>query len=96
MNNFHVLTPKQLGELENVEIDLVISNYAFSECNYETQDIYIDKILSKSKRGYITHNNSEERRNRTKSIIEAYDGFKVFDVDLCKKQHPIFTWGSSE
>jgi len=96
INNFHVLTPEQLDELENVEIDLVISNYAFSECNYETQDIYIDKILSKAKRGYITHNNSEERRNRTKSIIEAYDGFKVFDVDLCKKEHPIFTWGNSE
>jgi len=96
MDNFHVLTPDQIDELKDVEIDLVISNYAFSECNYEAQDIYIDKILSKAKRGYITHNNSDERRNRTKSIIENYPNFKVFDYDLCKKKHPIFTWGSDD
>ena len=96
MSNFHILTPEQLDELDNTEIDLVISNYAFSECNYETQDVYIEKILSKAKRGYITHNNSEERRNRTKSMIQDYPNFKVFDHDLCKKKHPIFTWGSVE
>tara|TARA_R110002074_G_scaffold254438_1_gene426515 strand:- start:492 stop:1313 length:822 start_codon:yes stop_codon:yes gene_type:complete len=96
MSNFQVVTPEQLDKLDNIEIDLVISNYAFSECNYETQDVYIEKILSKAKRGYITHNNSEERRNRTKSIIENYSNFKVFDYDLCKKKHPIFTWGSIE
>jgi len=45
MSNFHVLTPERLHELDNIEVDLVISNYAFSECNYETQDIYIEKIL---------------------------------------------------
>ena len=96
LNNFHVLTPDQLEFLDDIKIDLVISNYAFSECNYDTQDVYIDKILSKSKRGYITHNNSAERRDRTKSIIKDYPNFKVFDVDLCKKQHPIFTWGADE
>tara|TARA_Y100001938_G_C8043826_1_gene407690 strand:+ start:351 stop:1109 length:759 start_codon:yes stop_codon:yes gene_type:complete len=36
--------------------DLVISNYAISECNKEVQSHYIDNILSKSKHGYITHN----------------------------------------
>ena len=96
IDNFHVLTPEQLEQLDNIEIDLVISNYAFSECNYETQDVYIEKILSKAKRGYVTHNNSEERRNRTKSMIQDYSNFKVFDHDLCKKKHPIFTWGSIE
>ena len=96
MDNFHVITPDQVDQLKDIEIDLVISNYAFSECNYETQDIYIEKILSKAKRGYITHNNGEERRNRTKSIIEGYPNFKVFDHDLCKKKHPIFTWGSDD
>jgi hypothetical protein len=96
MSNFQVLTPEQLDKLDNVEIDLVISNYAFSECNHETQDVYIEKILSKAKRGYITHNNSEERRSRTKSMIQDYSNFKVFDYDLCKKKHPIFTWGSIE
>lgn len=38
------------------EYDLVISNYAISECNLETQSKYLEKILKNSKHGYITHN----------------------------------------
>ena len=93
INNFHIITPDKLDKLNDVNIDLVISNYAFSECNYETQNIYIDKILSRSKRGYITHNTSDERRERTKSIIQNYNNFNIFGRDFCKKQHPIFAWG---
>ena len=93
VENFHVVTPTQLEKLEDIEIDLLISNYAFSECNYETQDVYIEKILSKAKRGYITHNTSLERIERTKSIIESYDNFQFFGRDFCNKKHPIFTWG---
>lgn len=36
--------------------DLVISNYAISECDIEAQEHYISNILLKSKRGYITYN----------------------------------------
>jgi len=93
VDNFHVVTPSELEKLEDVEIDLLISNYAFSECNYETQDVYIEKILSKAKRGYITHNTSPERIERTKSVIENYDNFQFFGRDFCNKKHPIFTWG---
>ena len=93
LNNFIVCEPHRIDELKDVDIDLVISNYAFSECNYETQDVYFEKILSKSKRGYITHNSSIERQGRTKSIIENYNNFRVFDYDLCRKKHPIFVWG---
>ena len=38
------------------DIDLVISNYAFSECDRETQEDYFEKIIKKSKRGYIIYN----------------------------------------
>lgn len=38
------------------EYDLVISNYAISECDSETQLEYLEKILKNSKHGYITHN----------------------------------------
>ena len=93
IDNFNVVQIDSLEKLEDVEIDLVISNYAFSECNYETQDIYIDKILSKAKRGYITHNTGLERQERTKNIIKNYNNFRIFDKDLCKKGHPIFVWG---
>ena len=36
--------------------DLVISNYAFSELPKDLQTVYIDKVLKKSKRGYLTMN----------------------------------------
>ena len=40
----------------DVEYDLVISNYAYSELPRELQKKYIEKVLSKAKRGYLTMN----------------------------------------
>jgi putative sugar O-methyltransferase len=40
----------------DVEYDLVISNYAFSELPSHLQLKYVEKILAKSKRGYLTMN----------------------------------------
>lgn len=34
--------------------DLVISNYAFSELRRDIQDMYLEKVILRSKRGYIT------------------------------------------
>lgn len=45
----------------NDEYDLVISNYAFSELKRAVQDMYLDKIILKSKRGYITYNSHAYR-----------------------------------
>lgn len=36
--------------------DLVISNYAFSEISEDEQRVYVEKILNRSKCGYITYN----------------------------------------
>jgi len=38
------------------EYDLVISNYAFSECVKGVQDHYITRVLYRSRRGYLTCN----------------------------------------
>ena len=57
----------QIGKVENIEMyslvdnsikhwDLVISNYAFSELPSNLQKIYIEKVLSKSERGYLVMN----------------------------------------
>lgn len=40
----------------NDSYDLIISNFAFAECERSVQQIYIDKILNKAKRGYIIYN----------------------------------------
>jgi hypothetical protein len=36
--------------------DLVISNYAFTECTRTVQEIYFDTVLARSARGYLTCN----------------------------------------
>ncbi len=43
-------------ELPEERIDLVISNYAYSECDREIQMEYFDKIIKKADRGYIIYN----------------------------------------
>jgi len=42
--------------LPEERIDLVISNYAFSECDRELQLSYFDRVIRKADRGYIIYN----------------------------------------
>ena len=42
--------------LPEERVDLVISNYAFSECSKTTQLDYIDKVIRKSQAGYMIYN----------------------------------------
>lgn len=41
--------------------DLMISNWALSECTREFQDLYIEHVLRRSHRGYITYNQISHR-----------------------------------
>ena len=50
--------------------DLLISNYAFSELNREVQDLYLQNVLLKSPRGYITWNNLSEKTLGGYSLAE--------------------------
>jgi hypothetical protein len=38
------------------KIDLLVSNYAFSECDYKTQMKYFNKVIVKADRGYMIYN----------------------------------------
>ena len=42
--------------LQEQECDLFVSNYAFSECCKQIQDLYLEKVINNSKHGYITCN----------------------------------------
>jgi len=54
---------KKMEELEDdAQYDLVISNYAFSEIPMELRDLYIEKVLSKSSKGYLTMNDGGETK----------------------------------
>jgi putative sugar O-methyltransferase len=48
----------------NMEYDLVISNYAFSELPSQLQMTYIRKIISKAKKGYLTMNTGKTEHSR--------------------------------
>ena len=46
-------------EIQDIDdnFDLLISNYALSECNRETQMMYIERFVKKSDKFYLMHNN---------------------------------------
>jgi hypothetical protein len=97
VENFISIFPDQISEkFIDVSFDIVISNYSFSECNEETQDMYIKYILNKSKNGYIIHNSSKERAKTTFQKLNNYNNFRIYDKDLCVKKHDIFTWSANE
>jgi hypothetical protein len=50
--------PINISSINNIDedFDLVISNYAYSELDKKLQDLYYDKIIKKSKNGYLTLN----------------------------------------
>ena len=57
--------PYQLCTLNDILLinkswDLLISNYAFSELPTRLQEIYFDRVISKSKEGYMTMNSGIE------------------------------------
>jgi hypothetical protein len=54
----------------DAEYDLVISNYAFSECVGRGQRDYLERVLSRSRRGYLTMNFTNPPRFRSLSRDE--------------------------
>lgn len=75
------VTMKQIDSLKSY--DLVISNYAFSECNLEIQKMYLEKVIKNSKAGYMICNiipyfETEKpfERNELVNILSGY-GFQV-------------------
>lgn len=83
------------------EFDLVISNYAFSELPSHLQDKYIQKVLSRAKRGYITMNSGFKNEPRTIGKL-SFDALKErlpnFDVikeePLTSANNYIIIWGA--
>jgi len=73
VQNVSFITPDM--EIEHNYYDLVISNYAYSECTYETQKQYIQTILSKSKRGYLTCNVLVDSQDGQSAILQRAEGF---------------------
>jgi putative sugar O-methyltransferase len=79
--------------------DLVISNYAFSELPKHLQQKYIEKVLCKCKRGYLTMNSgrtvsSSEGKLRLDELKELLPPFDVLEeTPLTSKDNYIVVWG---
>lgn len=83
--------------------DLAISNYAFSELPAHLQTKYIDKILSKSARGYLTMNSGVDgsvfQRNKLplSELRARLPKFDVFDeTPLTAPNNYIIVWGHAK
>ena len=60
--------------------DLIISNYAISECTEKVQKEYLEKIISKCSHGYITYNDIHQHFNLgvTYMLGDFISDLKVF------------------
>lgn len=77
--------------------DLVISNYAFSELIRSIQDSYLDKVILKSRAGYITWNSlSCDMLDGygLEELLEKIPGSEVIaEEPLTKEKNCIIIWG---
>ena len=83
---------------ESCEYDIAISNYAFSELNREVQDMYLEKVISKSKAGYITWNSLSHDLMDGYSVdelLEKIPGSSVIaEEPLTAANNCIIIWGN--
>lgn len=101
--NCYLLKGSYITTLINNEMadnyDLVISNYAFSELPKKLQLTYIDKVLSQSKRGYLTMNSGlGGHRSRGKltheELLELLPEFQLIrEEPLTSTNNYIIAWG---
>lgn len=73
--NSIVLNCKYIDGRDPIELnsDIVISNYAFSELNRTVQSKYLDRVILKSRMGYITWNPLSERDLDGYSLEELFN-----------------------
>jgi putative sugar O-methyltransferase len=95
-----VMKYKTMNELSKDNYDLVISNYAFTELRREIQDVYLEKIIINSSKGYITYNEitpdyfgSYRREELTKIIPGAHI---IEERPLTHEKNCIIIWGIAE
>jgi putative sugar O-methyltransferase len=81
------MTPETFSNVNNV--DLCISNYAFSECDRKIQNEYYEKVIKKSKMFYITYNNISDRNM---SFNEFHIlASQTFDIKVQKEERESHT-----
>lgn len=84
-------------EPKPVEVDLVVSNYAFSELARNVQDAYLDNVILRAKSGYMIWNNLSTKNldgYSLKAIVRKIPGSRVLkEVPLSSKANRLVVWG---
>jgi putative sugar O-methyltransferase len=82
-----------INELPSESYDLVISNYAFSELRRDIQEVYMERVVKLSKRGYMIYNYT---------VVEGFDAYTIPEfLDAVKtggtavEEFPAVTAGSN-
>lgn len=94
---------KKLGvnllEEQPESIDIVVSNYAWSELSEELREFYCKNVISKSDSGYITINpGSEENRDKMISQLKRHVKYLSYtsDIDYKRKNNAIVFFKNNE
>ena len=91
-----------INQAEPNDYDLAISNYAFSELPSSLQCKYIEKVLAKSKRGYLTMNSGlsgphSHGKLSLEELRELMPKFEVYEEEpLSSPYNYIVVWGHNE
>ena len=87
-----------MNELSQKDYDLVISNYAFTELPRTIQNVYLNKVILNSKRGYITYNEitpKEYNSYKSDELIEMIPGArKLKEEPLSHPKNCLIVWGT--
>jgi hypothetical protein len=79
----------------NNSADLFISNYAFSELNRKTQNLYLNEIILNSKRGFIIWNDISEDGYSAEELINIIPGSKIRrEEPLTARNNKLIIWGN--
>jgi putative sugar O-methyltransferase len=82
---------------ENRELDLVVSNYAFSELDRKLQEIYLKNVVLHSKRGYMIYNDITGRAFDTillEELVNYIPGAEILEeFPLTHPKNRLIVWG---
>lgn len=88
---------KTMSELEPLDHDLVISNYAFSELSRAVQDVYLDRVIFRSRMGYVTYNEitpAEFNSYTAEELVSIIPNSRIIaEKPLTHPRNCIIVWG---
>lgn len=94
-----VLTYKTMNELGKKDFDFVLSNYAFTELPRAIQDVYLNKVIMNSKKGYMIYNDitpKEFNSYKSDELAAMIPGAKVLKEEpLTHPKNYVIIWGAN-